>query len=546
MGGDACSADVPPVLDAWLRTLTNTVGTLLRQGGIPEGFTWSGVANPFIWATASLAGRQHLRAALDQLGVGHRSADMLSDWWEGRGVRTARGAATWISAHSGRRRGAGPRVPPYRYISAELQEYILTEAGVSWMIQLEMVRADADHDAQWALGTLVPSSNSEFSSDEEHSCESARDDGGRNDGSVEEEQATLVAAALENCLLRLDPATRTVTAMCIFPWLLLPCHARSILLTTAVRLRICVPTLRRVTRWLDDQGVDTPARLCAWVTNTGGDLIAPYSPLPVCLANALYRDADLLQPIRDALDRTRQLAHDGHDRGASYDGNGCPICRSAFEGDEHPWPGGCRHRYHEECLSRWIAGRLGANAVPCCPVCRLPADSAGEGSVAGGAPREELPVDAGLDARPPPPALPDTPPCDTDAPMWDGKPPTPADPQVEAPAHDPPAISPPAGLEPQDADQDVPLARQEDYAWMFAVLSDITWPGGASVTPPPHRLLRSVLRTYARWPSSVPARTSFLEPRGETACTPWLCWPTGAASSARRRGFAGTTRAACR
>ena len=88
-------------------------------------------------------------------------------------------------------------------------------------------------------------------------------------------RAALLAESLEGCLLRADPTTRVEAALCILPWLLLPCHARSILLVSAVRLRICVPTLRRVTRWMDDLGVDTPARLGGQHKRDSGCAIQP-------------------------------------------------------------------------------------------------------------------------------------------------------------------------------------------------------------------------------------------------------------------------------
>ena len=83
-----------------------------------------------------------------------------------------------------------------------------------------------------------------------------------------------------------------------------------------------------------------------------------------------------------------------------------------------------------------------------------------------------------------PPSPPDAPPRDTDAPMWDGMQPTPACPHVEAPACAPAATAPTAGMEPRGPDQDAPLARPEEYAWMVAGLADIRWPWGASATPP--------------------------------------------------------------
>ena len=167
--GDSIT-DISPELDSWMRTLHNTVGMLLGHGSIPEGFTWSGVANPFIWAASFPPGRRRLRATLDQLAVGHRSADMVSDWWGGHGIRTASAAADWITAHSGPGLVPGPRVAPYGYISAALQEHILAEAGASWLIQIEMLRADASQ----AMDTLIPSSGDEFSSEDEHNNDPVR------------------------------------------------------------------------------------------------------------------------------------------------------------------------------------------------------------------------------------------------------------------------------------------------------------------------------------------------------------------------------------
>ena len=68
-------------LGFWLRTLAASVRSIRARGTIDENYTWSGVLNPYIWATASDQGRAALRDTLQRLHVGMRTADLLETWW---------------------------------------------------------------------------------------------------------------------------------------------------------------------------------------------------------------------------------------------------------------------------------------------------------------------------------------------------------------------------------------------------------------------------------------------------------------------------------
>ena len=54
-------------LGFWLRTLSTTVRDIRARGGVDATYTWSGVLNPYIWATATDQGRADLRTTLQQL-----------------------------------------------------------------------------------------------------------------------------------------------------------------------------------------------------------------------------------------------------------------------------------------------------------------------------------------------------------------------------------------------------------------------------------------------------------------------------------------------
>lgn len=57
------------------------------------------------------------------------------------------------------------------------------------------------------------------------------------------------------------------------------------------------------------------------------------------------------------------------------DGGECPVCLAEYEGGEEVrvLPA-CRHRFHRECVDRWLLTR-----APTCPVCRAPVPRVKEG-----------------------------------------------------------------------------------------------------------------------------------------------------------------------
>ena len=113
----AMGTALPRGLEAWLGTLRTEAAALRARGALPEGYTWSSIANPLIWAAASPQGLGQLRAALDSVRVEHRAADLMAAWWERQQVRSVEDAAAWLTdrarAMAGLRRPAGtPELRP--------------------------------------------------------------------------------------------------------------------------------------------------------------------------------------------------------------------------------------------------------------------------------------------------------------------------------------------------------------------------------------------------------------------------------------------------
>ena len=83
-------------LGFWRRTLSTSVREIRARGMVSANYTWSGILDPYIWATASSHGRAELCDTLQRLDVGTRTADLLASWWERQGVADPDAAAGWL------------------------------------------------------------------------------------------------------------------------------------------------------------------------------------------------------------------------------------------------------------------------------------------------------------------------------------------------------------------------------------------------------------------------------------------------------------------
>ena len=187
-------------LGFWLRTLTTSVRDIRARGGVDANYTWSGVLNPYIWATATDQGRAELRTTLQQLQVGMQTMDLLVTWWQQKGVADQNEAAAWL-----RDRAVALQIPasgltPYTYLPARLQEDVMTGADAAWMVQIEVAQPGATlPQQQQDAGCPPPPPASLFTIDAAHT----RDDGQlvaegrwRDDGSISAEQARHLLCAL--------------------------------------------------------------------------------------------------------------------------------------------------------------------------------------------------------------------------------------------------------------------------------------------------------------------------------------------------------------
>ena len=81
VGGALMAVVTSHNLASWMDVLERTIGGLRALCRVPDGFTWSNVANPLIWWAACPGGRQLLRGALDRARAGHQAADLVAAGW---------------------------------------------------------------------------------------------------------------------------------------------------------------------------------------------------------------------------------------------------------------------------------------------------------------------------------------------------------------------------------------------------------------------------------------------------------------------------------
>ena len=115
------------------RTLT-FLGSLER---LPPGFTWSNVAVPIIWASASEAGMEVVRGCLGSHGISDYPAELMQRWWQAQGVQDEEAATRALRARARGTHGE-PRLP-YDYLSGPLQEDVMEEARAAGPLQFAVV-----------------------------------------------------------------------------------------------------------------------------------------------------------------------------------------------------------------------------------------------------------------------------------------------------------------------------------------------------------------------------------------------------------------------
>ena len=230
------------------------------------------------------------------------------------------------------------------------------------------------------------------------------------DTSVSAEAANSLASKLRGMLQPdlADEAEETWLVEAV--WLLLPCHARTVLLPLLVNLAIDATPFIALTGHLQDAGIGCPGDLQARLHAANPDTApcAPYAALVPSdhteggasdpggegqrpgARTAPFAHADavrsLLQGAGSWIEAKTAVARRGHVQISAVPVGGdvepsdlCAICLQGRPPQAQGWPG-CGHEFCPDCAAQWAALTPPLQA-PACPICRTPARVAEDGSL---------------------------------------------------------------------------------------------------------------------------------------------------------------------
>ena len=81
------------MLQEGLDRVVRELRRLASMEDLTEGYTWSAVVVPLVWATASALGTQEAEGRLASIGMPTRAVTRLRAWWVAQGVHDVGAAA---------------------------------------------------------------------------------------------------------------------------------------------------------------------------------------------------------------------------------------------------------------------------------------------------------------------------------------------------------------------------------------------------------------------------------------------------------------------
>ncbi len=230
------------------------------------------------------------------------------------------------------------------------------------------------------------------------------------DASVSLEEANALATTLRR-MLHDGPAGDADEAWIVTAvWLLLPCHARTVLLPLLVSLAIDATPFIALTDFLQDANIGCPGDLQARLSAASPDaaVCPPYAAFPLPphppgappstsgaaqetgapAASPAHTDAvrSLLQSAGVWAEAKAAVARRGQAQlpapyagGPADPSDRCAICLQERPPQAQGWPG-CGHEFCPDCAAQWAALTPPLQA-PACPICRTPARIEEDGSL---------------------------------------------------------------------------------------------------------------------------------------------------------------------